>query len=118
MKKLLPIIMFVLLAFAGCQRGPAMFEKTDNPRDFVAHAEQFVKQVDKQSKHYDAQDWQAAVEQFVVMAKNFVECKTRMTNEEVMRYDYARLQFMSAIDKNGNEELAKQVKDEYGKIVQ
>ena len=117
MKKLLPITMFVLLAFAGCQRGPAMYEMAENPRDFVPHAEKFVKQVSKQSKHYNAEDWQNAVEQFVAMSKNYVEFGNKLSNEEQMRYDNARLQFMAAIATNGTEDLAAQVKKEYGKVM-
>jgi len=118
MKKLLPIMMFVLLAFAGCQREPVTYQVTDNPREMATNAEKFVKQVYKQSKHYSAEDWQVAVEQFVAMSKNFVEHRDAMTEEEIMRFNNARLQFMAAIDANGSEELTKQVKDTYARVIQ
>ena len=118
MKKILPIVMFVLLAFAGCQRGPAVYEVTSNPREIAPNAEKIAKQVTKQSKHYKAEDWQEAVKQFVAMSKNFVDCQSVMTNEEVMRFDNARLQFMAAIGQNGDETIAAQVKEAYSNIIQ
>ena len=118
MKKLLPIMMFVLLAFAGCNRQPATYQMAENPSEMVANAEKFVNQVSKQSKHYGDEDWQEAVQQFVAMSKNFVEQRQRMTNEEIMRFDNARLQFMSAVETNGSIEIAKQVKEAYSMVMQ
>lgn len=117
MKKVLPLLLMVLLAFAGCQSGPATYEPTSNPRELVPHAEKFVKQVEKKSKHYTAEDWEAAVKQFVVMGKNYVETSVKMTEEERMEFDKTRLKFMTAIDVNGNAEVAKKVKAEYAKVL-
>ena len=118
MKKLLPVIMFVLLAFAGCQRELATYQMTENPREMAPNAEKFVKQVSKQSKHYDAKDWHFAVDGFILMSKNFVENRDAMTEEEIMRFDKARLQFMESVDANGSEEIAMLVKDAYSRAVQ
>ena len=118
MKKILPILMFVLLVFAGCQRGPATYQMANSPREVATNAEKFVKQVVKQSKHYQVEDWKNAVQQFILMSKNYVECKSKLTDEEVMRFDNARLQFMSAVVENGNETIAAEVKQVYGNIVQ
>ena len=41
-----------------------------------------------------------------------------MTNEEIMRFDNARLQFMSAVETNGSIEIAKQVKEAYSMVMQ
>ena len=116
MKKVLPLLIVGLLAFAGCHRGPAMYEKADNPKQIIEHVEKFVNQTEKYSKHYSAEDWQVAVEQFVAMSKNFVENRHLLTPDERMRFDNARLKFMSAIDANGNEEIAKQVKEAYNQL--
>ena len=110
--------MFVLLVFAGCQRGPATYQKASSPREVAANAEKFAKQVEKQSKHYSAEDWQVAVEQFVVMSEDYVKNWRVLTQDEIMRFDNARLQFMKAIDTNGSEEIAAQVKKAYGELVQ
>jgi hypothetical protein len=118
MKKVLPLLIVVLLAFAGCHRGPAMYERAENPRQLIEHVEKFVNQTEKYSRHYSAEDWQVAVEQFVAMSKNFMENRYLMTTEEQMRFDNARLKFMGAIDKNGNEELVKQVKELYGRVLE
>jgi len=118
MKKLLPIMMFVLLVFAGCQRGTATYQMAESPREVVPNAEKFAEQVTKQSKHYKAEDWQNTIEQFVAMSKNYYEFKPSMSLEEQMKFDEARMQFMSAIATNGNEDLVSQVKQEYGKIFQ
>ena len=116
MKKLLPLMLFVLLAFAGCQREPATYQMAEKPREMAPNAEKFVKQVSKQSKHYNDEDWQNAVKQFILMSKNFVESRDEMTEDEIIRFDKARLQFMAAIDANGSEEIAKQVKEAYGRV--
>ena len=108
----------VLLAFAGCHRGPAIYEPTENPREVVVNAEKFVNQVAKKSKHYSAEDWQVAVEQFVVMSKNYVENLPNLTAEEQMRFDNARVQFMGSVSANGTLEIAGQVKDAYSRMVQ
>ena len=116
MKKYLPLLLMVLLAFAGCQSGPATYEPTDNPRDVVTHAEKFVKQVSKQAKHYTAEEWDAAVEQFVCMSKNYYESYRFLTEEERMQFDQARLKFMQAVSTNGSEDLTSRIKAEYARI--
>ncbi len=116
MKKVLPLLVLVLLAF-GCQRGPATYEFTDNPREIVPHAEKFVNQVEKKSKHYTAEDWDLAVEQFVSMSKNYVDKSADLTQEEIMKFNNARLKFMSAIHANGTEEMAMQVKKIYSELM-
>lgn len=110
--------MFVLLAFAACQRGPVMYEKAENPRQVVGNAEKFVKQTEKQSKHYSAEDWQVAVQQFVAMSKDYVENMNYLSEEEQRRFDYARHQFMSAIDANGTEAIAAQIKEVYARAIE
>jgi len=117
MKKLLPIAMFVLLAFAGCQKGPVMYEKSENPRQFVGNVEKFVKQTEKKSRHYSAEDWQVAIGQFVVMGKDYVENCNRLTEEEQLRYDNARVRFTDAVCTNGSEEMAVQVKKIYSELM-
>ena len=117
MKKVLPLLLLALLAFAGCQRGPVTYEMSNNPRELVPHAEKFVNQVEKKSKHYTAEDWDAAVQQFVLMGKDFVETSSYLTQEELMKYDNARVKFMAAIDANGTEEVALKVKEEYSKLM-
>ena len=118
MKKLLPLLLFVLLAFAGCQREPATYQMATNPREFVPNVEKFVKQVSKNAKHYKAEDWQVEVEQFVAMSKNYGEYSTALTEEEIMRYNNARLQFMAALNASGDENLVSEVKGIYSNIVQ
>lgn len=118
MKKLLPLLLFVLLAFAGCQRGPATYQMSKSPREIATNAENFAKQVTRQSRHYNAEDWQVVVDQFVAMSKDFLEQRSAMTEEEIMRFDYARLEFMSALDAAGDEALVAHVKELYGNIVQ
>lgn len=118
MKKVLPLLLFVLLAFAGCQRGPVMYEMAENPNQLINNVEKFVKQTEKSSKHYSAEDWQVAVEQFIAMSKDFVGNQQDLTEDDVMRFNNARLRFMSAIDANGTPEVAKQVKEAYSRIFQ
>ena len=117
MKKLLPIIMFVLLAFAGCQREPATYQMANSPREVATNAEKFAKQVEKRSKHYSAEDWRVTLEQFTAMSKDYVENWKVMTDDEIMRFDNARLQFIKAVYTNGSEDMAGEVKKIYGELV-
>ena len=116
MKKVLPLLLWVLLAFVGCQRGPVVYEMAEKPSQVVVNAEKFVKQTEKKAKHYSAEDWQVAVQQFVTMSKNYYENSRYLTEEERMRFDNARVKFMGVITENGNMEVAKQVKEEYSRI--
>ena len=93
-----------------------MYEMTENPRQVVANAEKFMKQTEKKAKRYSAEDWQVAVQQFVAMSKNYYENVQFLSNEEQMRFDNARVKFMSAIITSGHEDVAKQVKEEYSRI--
>ena len=117
MKKVLPLLLLTMLAFAGCQRGPATYEMATKPHELAPHAEKFVNQVEKKSKHYKAEDWDAAVEQFIVMSKDYVDHRRFLTSDEQMRFDNARVKFMKAIDTNGTEEVAKQVKNVYAELM-
>lgn len=113
MKKVLPLLLFVLLAFASCQRGPAIYRVADNPKEMADNAEKFAKQTTKRSAHYTPEEWQVAVEQFSAMAKDFADKKPYMSQEDVFRADAARLVFIKAVNENGNDELVAQVKEAY-----
>ena len=117
MKKVLPLLLLALLAIAGCQRGPATYEIANNPRELVPHAEKFVNQVEKKSKHYSAEDWAVAVDQFVAMSKDYVDKSKYLTQEEQMKFDNARVKFMKAIYDNGTEEVAMEVKRIYAELM-
>ena len=116
MKKVLPLLLMIMFAFAGCQSGPATYEMAENPQEIVAHAEKFVGQVSKKAKHYNAEDWDAAITQFIVMGKNYSDYKPFFSEQLQMQYDNARMEFIRAVDTNGGEELAIRVKKEYGAI--
>lgn len=116
MKKVLPLLLWVLLAFVGCQRGPVVYEMAEKPSQVVDNAEKFVNQTEKRAKHYSEEDWQIAVQQFVTMSKNYFENAQYLSNEEQMRFNNARVKFMGVITDNGNMEVAKQVKEEYSRI--
>lgn len=118
MKKVLPLLIVIFLAFASCQRGPVMYTQATNSKEMVVNAEKFVKQTAKCSSHYSAEDWQVAVQQFAAMSEDFIKNKRTMTQEDVARFDAARLDFMKAVDENGSEDLAAQVKKVYSEIVE
>ena len=109
-------MLVVLLAFASCQRGPVMYTVAENPAEIIANAEKFVKQTEKRSSHYTAEDWQVAVEQFIAMSKNFVDKKSFMSEEDVNRFTAARLNFMKSVQTYGNEDLARQIKEAYSRM--
>lgn len=105
--------MFVLMAFAGCHRGPATYEFTQNPHQIVANAEKFVSQVERNSKHYSAEEWDVAINQFIQMSKNQFELSGVMNEREQMEFDNVRMRFMAAIDANGTEEMVMRLKEMY-----
>ena len=116
MKKVFPLLLIAMLAMAGCQRGPVEYKVADQPNEVAVNAEKFVKQTAKQSSHYSAEDWSFAVDQFVMMSKDFVQKQRYMTQSDIDRFDAARLDFMKAVDANGSEDLALQIKEAYSKI--
>ena len=116
MKKVLPLLLFVMLAFAGCQRGPAIYQIADNPKEMADNAEKFAKQTVKRSPAYTAEEWNVAIEQFTEMTKDFVEKKHYMSQEDQFRVDAARLEFIKAVSENGNEELVAKIKEVYSQI--
>ena len=113
MKKVLPLLLFVLLAFAGCQRGPAIYQMSENPREMADNAEKFAKQTTKRAGSYNAEEWQMTVEQFVAMTKDFVDKKHHMSEADIFRVNNARLEFMKAVSEKGNDELVAQIKEAY-----
>lgn len=117
MKKLLPLLFLVLFAVAGCQRGPATYQYTDNPREIVVNAEKFVNQVSKKSKHYTAEEWDVAVGQFITMCKNYYENSKLLTKEDQMKFDNARVKFMGAVSAAGKDDIARRVKEEYARMM-
>ncbi len=116
MKKVLPLLLFVLLAFASCQRGPAIYQLSENPEQMASNAEEFAKQASKRSARYSAEEWQVTIEQFAALTKDFVEKKDQMSQEDIERVDDARLVFIKAVGENGNDELVAQIKEIYSKI--
>ena len=117
MKKYLPLLLMGMLALGGCQSKPATYEEAQAPNELVPHAEKFVNDVAKKSKHYTAEDWDMVIEQFVQMSKNYVEMRRYLTTEQQMKFDNTRVKFMSAVDASGQENLASRVKEEYSKVL-
>ena len=117
MKKILPLLLFVLLAFAGCQREPVTYQETNDPREVAVNAEKFAKLTAKRSAHYAAEDWEAAIRQFTTMSKDYYCCRQDMTQEELSRFDAARLSFMQSVVKNGGDDLASKVKAVYAEVM-
>lgn len=64
----------------------------------------------------NAEDWDAAIDQFVQMGKNYSKYQPFFSEQLQMQYDNARMEFIRAVDANGGEELALRVKKEYGAI--
>ena len=117
MKKQLPLLLFVLLAFAGCNTEPATFEPAKTPSQLCENAEKFAHEVANKSKHYDAEDWEEAISQFVQMGKNAIELSGKMLPDEQIRFNTARMKFVGAVDATGDESLSLHMKEEYGKIM-
>ena len=117
MKKVLPLLLFVLLAFASCQRGPAVYQMSENPKEMADNAEKFAKQTMKRASSYSDEEWKVAVDQFAVMTKDFVDKKPLMSQEDIFRFDAARLDFINAVNKKGNDELVAQIKEVYSEII-
>lgn len=116
MKKVLPLLLFVLLVFASCQRGPAIYQMSESPKEMAENAEKFAKETVKRSRHYTEEDWKITFDQFEAMAKDYVDKRNQMDEEELFRADSARLVFTEAVAKNGSLELALQTKEIFHKI--
>lgn len=116
MKKVFPLLLIIMFAFVGCQRGPATYEMAESPQGVITHAKEFVGRISKQAKNYNAEDWEIAISQFVQMGKNYCELKPSFTEEQQMQYDNVRMEFIYAVDTYGGEDMALRVKEEYSAI--
>ena len=116
MKKVLPLFLFVLLAFASCHTEPAVYQMSDSPEEMVNNAEKFVKETVKRSRHYSNDDWKMTVDQFANMTKDYVDKKNQMSQEDIFRVDSARLVFTKAVAKNGDESFVNKIKEVYNEI--
>lgn len=93
-----------------------MYEMSQNPSEVIKNAEEFVNKTAKRSPRYSDADWKSALEQFIVMSKNYMENKGKMSQQEQDRFTAARLKFMSAIEAAGNEKIAMEVKEAYSSL--
>ena len=93
-----------------------MYTIAENPAEVATNAEKFVKQTEKRSSHYTTEDWQVAVNQFVDMSKNFIDKKDYMCEEDVNRFTAVRLNFLKIVQKNGSDDLARQIKEAYNNL--
>lgn len=99
------------MAFASCQRGPAIYQRADTPREMADNAEKFAKETAKCAANYSDEDWKVAFDQFASMTKDYMEKKGRMSEADLFRADAARLQFTKTVAEKGNPELVKQMKE-------
>ncbi len=116
MKKLLPLFMFALLAFAGCHPQPAVYEDAKDPHAVLANCDKFVNYTFEKSKRYTAEDWNATIDEFVHMCKNYKEVERLLPEDERERFHADLVKFMKAVDATGNVDMALDIKAKYAEV--
>ena len=116
MKKVLPLFLFVLLAFTSCHTEPAVYLLSDSPEEMANNAEKFAKETVKRSRHYSDEDWIMTIDQFANMTKDYVDKKNQMSQEDIFRVDSARLVFTKAVAKNGDERIVSKIKEVFNEM--
>lgn len=118
MKKFLPLLMFVLLAFVGCQPKPATYVDSEDPQTMLTNCEKFVNYTFDKSSKYTAEDWDVTVEQFVHMCKNYRACEWQLFEKDRERFQLDLNKFMQAVDATGNTDLALEIKAKYAEVME
>lgn len=116
MKKVLPLLLIVLLAFAGCNRSTATYQAANDPKEVAANAEKFVSQIEEKASKYNAEDWQKAADQFVAMCKDIKAKEKDMSQEDKERCKDARLKFVKVLGENGQNDLVAKCKEAFNQM--
>ena len=116
MKKVLPLLLFALLAFASCNRGTATYQAANNPKEVVANAEKFVSQTAEKASKYSSEDWQKAADQFIAMCKDIKAKEKDMSQEDQDRCNKARIQFVNVLNENGQNDLVSKCKEAFNQM--
>lgn len=118
MKKYLPILLFVLLAFAGCNKKPAEYKLSVEGENIIENTDAFTSEVLKNGPKYSAEDWEFVTVQFGMMCKDYRENKWRLFENERNLYQQAWIKYIQAVDATNNPELAASTKKLYNEINQ
>ena len=116
MKKLLPLFMFALLAFAGCHPQPAVYEDAKDPHAVLANCDKFVNYTFNKSKRFNEEDWNATIDEFVHMCKNYKEVEWQLFENDRQRFQADLVKFIQAVDATGNVDMALDIKAKYAEV--
>lgn len=105
MKKYLPILLFVLLAFVGCDKKPAEYQLSIEGKNIIENTDAFTSEVLKNGPKYTAEDWEFVTVQFGMMCKDYKENEWRLFDNERNLYQQARMKYIQALDATNNPEL-------------
>lgn len=118
MKKLLPLFMFALLAFAGCQPEKAVYQESSNPKTVIRNCDKFVNCAIRNSKNYDAKDWSATIDEFFRMCKNYKSVEDQLPDKDKERFRIDLNKFMKVVDATGNADMAFDIKKRFAKVME
>lgn len=116
MKKVLPLLLFVLLAFAGCHPTPAVYEESDDPQVVLENCEKFVNYTAEKCKKYNDEDWDKTVEQFVHMCKNYKTNEWQLFEKDRERFLECLHTLIVAVDASGKPEMSAEFKKAYAEV--
>lgn len=119
MKKYLPFLMLIALAFVGCNSGPAVYEDS-TPENFIKNSEKFVRQTEKNCSKYTSWDeWQKSLEYYTHMLKDFSNLKTELNDNDIQEFRKIRIRYCDATAKTefeDKEAVIEKAKDLYNRI--
>jgi hypothetical protein len=116
MKRYLPILVLMLFAFAGCNKGPATYESSDES-NIIKNSSMFVKQTEKVCSKYTAEEWENSTKDFVHMCKDFLVCQENLSQDEINQFSEIRIKYTDAVAKNCDLNFLLKTKDLYNQLV-
>ena len=116
MKKLLPLFIIALLAFAGCHPQPAVYEYSNDPQTVLDNCDKFVNYTFNKSKRFNEEDWNATIDEFVHMCKNYKEVEWQLFENDRQRFQADLVKFIQAVDATGNVDMALDIKAKYAEV--
>lgn len=116
MKKYLPVLLMALLVFAGCQSKTATYKKSKDGKNLIENAQSFVAKVTENAESYSAEDWNAVLDEFGIMCKDYQANKWRFFDKDREAFGQVLVDFVSATDLANDPELPLRVKQVHRQI--
>lgn len=103
MKKYLPILLLMMLAFVGCNSGPAIYEGSTS-ENLIKNSEKFVRQTERECSKYTWNEWGNSLQYYTHMLKDFSNLQTELNDNDKHEFRTIRIRYTEAVSKSGFED--------------